>query len=384
MSFIIQDLSSDKGEVKNARRIGATQPLITADGMLIGDGDGNVRAAGKDDFVLLGDPYIGVDLTQKYSMEIGLYSDEWAWIKARIQSGNFAGIHVADYIPVVANGDTYKARIMGINTYKEYGDIVVGNHIDWIFDELWPGSRAVNLINNNNGLIPVESVIADGTSTTFVLEKEMNSISKIEMNNAELSGWTYDESTYTITFETAPASGTMTVTGTGTEFPWLASDAYHFVNSLSGQVASADNGVKHVDYTQSGIYYYFPQKLKDVIIPKRFYAPKRYSTSGVLSSTNDAGFTDLGNVWFLSETEVYGQSIRSTSNYDSSGSVQYPYFSYSMNRVKKQGANRRGYWLMAPANGSSASWCCVTSSGFAISYVSSYAYMYYHVCFRVA
>ena len=38
--------------------------------------------------------YEGVDLTQKFASEIANYSDEWAWIKARIQAGNFKGIYV--------------------------------------------------------------------------------------------------------------------------------------------------------------------------------------------------------------------------------------------------------------------------------------------------
>ena len=45
MSFIIQNLSSDKGEVQAARKIGATQPLIMVDGLLRGDGEGGVSQA---------------------------------------------------------------------------------------------------------------------------------------------------------------------------------------------------------------------------------------------------------------------------------------------------------------------------------------------------
>ena len=64
--------------------------------------------------------YEGVDLTQKFTSEIANYSDEWAWIKARIQAGNFKGIYVCDYIPITcSNGYVLNAQVAGINTYKE-------------------------------------------------------------------------------------------------------------------------------------------------------------------------------------------------------------------------------------------------------------------------
>ena len=42
--------------------------------------------------------YDGVDLSIKFAEEIKKYSDIWQWIKARIKAGNFAGIHVNDFI----------------------------------------------------------------------------------------------------------------------------------------------------------------------------------------------------------------------------------------------------------------------------------------------
>ena len=65
--------------------------------------------------------YPGLDLTEKFADEIAAApynGDEWAWIKGRCTSGNFSGIHVRDYIPVTANSNNFKARIIGINTYK--------------------------------------------------------------------------------------------------------------------------------------------------------------------------------------------------------------------------------------------------------------------------
>lgn len=332
--------------------------------------------------------YPGVDLTVKFADEIANYTDEWAWVHARTQTGNYAGININDYIPVVANGNTYKARVMGINTYTGYGDTEVGNHIDWIFEELWPTRKPINQANYNNGLIPKEDVSADGTETTFVLTKEMNDVAKIEVGDSELSGWTYDASTYTVTFETAPAAGMLTVTGTGTEYPWLACDAYHFANSLAGQVpngTTVNPPVKHVDYTQGGIYYYLPQKLKNVIIQKRMYLPKRYSATGVLNNSNSSDWADIGYIWFPTECEVYGQGVWANTAYDMMGSaLQYPYFAGGMNRVKKRSGSRDPWWPLSVYSGASSSWCIVSYPGNANHTGASNTSVAAPVCFRTA
>lgn len=367
------------------------QSKVTASGILKGDGNGGISAAvaGTDySNIMPGDPYPGVDLTEQFAAEIANYTDEWAWIKARIQAGNFSGIHVGDYIPVMANSNTFKARIMGINTYKGYGDTghEVGNHIDWIFEELWPTVKSVNPANYNNGLIPKEDVVANGTDTSFVLTKEMNGVAKIEKGGSELSGWSYDPSTYTITFTEAPAAGTMTVTGTGTEFPWLASDAYHFVNSLAGQVPNGTTlnpPVKHVDYTHDGIYYHLPQELKDVIIQKRAYLPKRYSATGVLSNPNAGGWADIGYIWFPTEVEVYGCGVWGNTGYEKMGSaLQYHYFMGNMNRAKKHSGSRDHWWMLSAYSGNSSYWCYVASYGHATGYHVSNTSVALPVCFR--
>lgn len=333
--------------------------------------------------------YEGVDITVKFASEIANYTDEWAWIKSRIQAGNYAGINVGDYIPVTANGNNFKARILGINTYTGYGDTghEVGNHIDWMFEELWLTVRPVNLANYNNGLIPKEDIVTDGIANIFVLTKEMNAVSKIELNGTELSNnWEYYPQTYTIEFDFPPAAGTMTVTGTGTEYPWLASDAYHFANSLAGQVPNGTGlnpAVTHVDYTQGGIYYYLPQKLKDVIIQKRIFLPKRYSATGILNNPNAGGFADIGYIWFPTECEVAGQGVWANTAYDMMGSaLQYPYFAGNMNRLKERNGSRANWWLLSQQAGLSTGWCLVGSYGYTTVNSTSYASVSSPVCFR--
>ena len=352
----------------------------------------NAGALGQRDLlgVDIDNTYPGLDLTVKFATEIAASpynGDEWAWITARKTAGNFSGIHVKDYIPVTTtNSKTFKARIMGINTYKGYGDPTVGSHIDWCFEELWPDRHVINPFNYNNGLIPVENVTADGSTTTFTLTKEMNSVNTITEGGTGLSGWSYDANTFTITFEEAPAAGTLIVTGTGTEYPWLASDAYHWANSLSGQIPNGTGlnpAVKHVDYTQGGIYYYLPQKLKNVIIEKRMLLPKRYSATGVLSNPNSWGWENIGKIWFPTECEVYGQGVWANNGYEMGGSaLQYPLFAGNMNRVKYRNGSRDYWWLLSDASGGTTLWCAVSNCGHAHTSNTSSTYVAAPVCFR--
>lgn len=98
--------------------------------------------------------YEGVDLTVKFADEIANYTDEWAWIQARLDAHNVSGLRVADYIPIKVGTETHKARIAGINTYLNTGDS--GNevkwHIDWITEDCYGGATVQwNTSNNNNG-----------------------------------------------------------------------------------------------------------------------------------------------------------------------------------------------------------------------------------------
>ena len=336
--------------------------------------------------------YSGVDLTVKFADEIAAVpynGNECAWIKAREQSGNYAGINVGDYIPLTTtNGYTFRNRIMGIDTYIGYGDEghVVGHHIDWNFDELWPTKHAVNPVNYNNGIIPIEDVTADGTATTFVLTNEMDNVDKIEAGGSALSGWTYDPATYTITFESAPAAGTLTVTGTGSEHPYLSCDAYLFMNSLAGQVPNENTTnptVKHVDYTEDGIYHYLPQKWQDIIVPKRYYAPKRYNAENRLSTNNAAGWCDLGNIWPLAECELFGMTIQSDNIYDKvAGPCHYPLFQSTAKRAKTDGNSTRYYMLLNAKDGAYTTWILCAPTGVSGYHNASYANIFLSVCFR--
>jgi hypothetical protein len=273
--------------------------------------------------------YEGVDLAEKFAEEIANYSDTWAWIRARIQAGNYTDIHVGDYIPfVTTNSVSLKAQIAGIDTYTGYGDTAVGHHVDFICEELWPTTRGFNKVNFNNGI------------------------------------------------------------SSDVPYPWLASDLYHFVNSLSGTVPSSavvggGDGAA-VNYTANGIYYYLPNALKAVIIQKRMMLPKRYSGSGVLSSDNGSGWANAGYLWLPTEWEVYGAPVWGNAGYGAVGTaVQYPLFAHGMRRMKKRNGSPSYWWLLSAYAGYSTLFASVSRYGTADANSTSYAGNTVPVCFRV-
>ena len=128
------------------------------DYLLIHDGNG-VKKISKENFMseaeialaIICGTYDGVDLTVKFADEIANYPDEWAWIQARLDSGDLSGLHIHDYIPINAMGERHEAQIAGINTYKGCCDTQVKTHIDWITRDCLSQTVQWNTSNINNG-----------------------------------------------------------------------------------------------------------------------------------------------------------------------------------------------------------------------------------------
>ena len=272
--------------------------------------------------------YVGQDLTVKFADEIKGYSDEWAWAKARKNAGNYAGMHVGDYIPITcSNGYVLKAQIAGINTYTGYGDQQVGNHIDFICKELWNDPHAMNKVNYNNG-------------------------------NAN-----------------SPS-------------PFFASDLNYWLNSMSGTVpnnTSDPSVTTEVDYTTDGVLYYLPDKLKNQIITKRIQLPSRYTAGSVLTADKSWAWQSTGKLWIPSEVEVYGAPCWGNSGYGAGGFVQYPLFAYNMNRVKLRCASKYRYtwWLLSAGGGNSTHFASVANIGCCNSNSATYTDIAAPVCFRI-
>lgn len=271
--------------------------------------------------------YEGVDLTQLFADEISAYTSPWAWISARIKAKNFSQIHVGDYIPVVVNGATYKAQVAGIDTYFNTTDKAVPHHIDFITKELYSPTFKMNLVNFNNGV------------------------------SAEAM------------------------------HPWLTCNGYAFLNSLAMQVPNSTSNnpaLTDVDYTAGGAYFYLPEELKKVIIPKRVYLPYRYSASEKQNDDNGGAWQDIGKLWLPSEFEVCGASVWGGKTYPAMFGTQYPIFANSMAHVKATPNGSRGtWWTMTATSGHSTYFVYVNINGYMYNLTASSDFRA-PLCFRIA
>lgn len=289
--------------------------------------------------------YEGIDLTEKFADEIKDYPNVWEWIKARIKDGNYSGLHVADYIPFdtidpLDHSDTvtFHARIAGINTYKQYGSGSfadrIDNHIDFITKELWGAPLQMNLVNMNNG--------------------------------TSAQKWN----------------------------PWIASNGYLYVNSLAGQVANSvakPFEMVDVDYTTDGIYYYLPEDLKNVIIPKKLYVVNRWDTDKLLDE-NVIGMADcisIGNLWLPDGFEIFGTSLCSAApNEWDILSVQYPLFAHNMRRLFTYSKPYYDWVLghcatISPANNSTVEFMSANRQGVNLIFNPTKKDVYAPICFRI-
>lgn len=264
----------------------------------------------------------GVNLEEKFADEIANYSDKYAWLKARKTSGDYTGINIGDYfyVPITAGavGDktiaaqTFKVRIVGLNTYKGCGDTTIGNMIYCISDEVMNTPLVWNPQNNNNG-----------TST---------------QSN-----------------------------------PWLSSAIYAYLNGVNNYSTSAYNKVAHgVNASGKGLIHRLPLELQNVLVTKRNLLDQRYSASGLLTGGTNWAWGDMGKLWLPNEIEVYGCGIRSnlcqTSGFwfpEAGLSIQFPWFANNCNhRCKKDGNGARRYWwLSSTASSYSAGACYVLDWG---------------------
>ena len=340
--------------------------------------EADIKGCGDDRY------YPGVDLTQKFAAEISSYSDPWAWIRARIQAGNFSKLHVGDYIPVTcSNNATFNARIAGINTYKGYGDTAVGNHIDFISASLWSTTFPMNKKNFNNGLSATENLTGDGTTTEFTLAKHFPSVTEVKIGGTATTAYTYDAANYKITFTTAPENdAAIVVTCSLRLHPWLVSNGYYFLNSLAGEVPNGTGNnpdMEAVDYTEGGVYYYLPAALKAVIVEKRMYLAQRYSDTAIQSEDTGGGWQNIGKLWLPTEFEIAGAKIGNDSRFSAMGSVQYPLFANNMNRM----IGRNHWWTISAMGASSALFVIVNNSGYMTNGGASSA-LRGPVCFRIS
>lgn len=280
--------------------------------------------------------YDGKNLETAFADEIAASpynGDVWAWLKGRLTAQNIDGIFVKDYINVTclnnsSNEVTLKMQVADINHDLGYMDTeLTAWHIDFISSEGWPEYHVWNKTNYNNGI------------------------------SAE-------------------------------KHPWLASDLYYFLNSLSGSVpngTSADPATTAVDYTSTGVYDKLPSALKSVIIERRNWEPERYTSGSLLTSDNSASWTNLGKLWIPNEIEFYDNVVWGTrSGYNFGTSHLFPIFADGKMRIVRINGNRAYGWIRTSSAVDATAISCAYINSRADTTRASNSAVAALVCFRVS
>ncbi len=105
-----------------------------------------------------------------------------------------------------------------------------------------------------------------------------------------------------------------------------------------------------------------PEGLTKYLLTQRVLLEERYSASGSLTDSNGWSWADIGKVWSLSETEVYGQCVWGTKGYSVGFDCQFDLFKDTAHRLN---GTRYAWWLRSVMGGSSSGVCSVDSPGHA-------------------
>lgn len=96
---------------------------------------------------LISGKYAGRSLVEMFASEIVEYDDEWQWLQARVQAGEYSGMLPFDYIPVtLTSGFNLLYEIGHIDPYTGAGNTEAGHHVAMVPKVVVPvsGTYAVN------------------------------------------------------------------------------------------------------------------------------------------------------------------------------------------------------------------------------------------------
>lgn len=302
----------------------------------------------------------GVNLTDKYTI------DE---LSAKVQSGDFSGLHIGDYI-------TKKVKV-GANTEREEDFVIAG------FD-YWYGIGDIG-----NGL----------TTHHLVLLPKNGFYETMKMNDTNTTAGGYYGSQAHGIVSTAYTAGTGgALTNVAADYvTFLESDlgtedgTYTFTRNASGKW-EYDSTEVGANLTTYGISYSGTPVEGDTIavtFAKGYLEPYReaiYAAFGKshvlsyrkhLSTSTSAGKWATCRVELMNESMVYGQVVRAGSVMDEiCAPTILPYFAMCPNeRVahRGKGGSRNSAWLSSVSSGSY--FCNVNYTGHAYNYYASYAYV---------
>lgn len=265
--------------------------------------------------------------------EITSAGNIWDWLVARRTAGNFENINCHDKVQFdisagtitdVGNSSGYTgsytytvpaqtltAEIVGINTYKGYGDggHEVGNHIDF---------RCTARVNVSPNVIWQRSNNNNGTS---------------ENQN-----------------------------------PYMSSVVRAFLNGINNYSTNAYNSVAHgADFSSGGLFQLCPDKMKSACRTKRLYVGTRYNATQLLTQDTAGAWVDLDKFFLFFERELFGCAINSASKdsfgCDRSTMGTHPYPALQDNAGSLKTAGRVFSWGASVASGSSERACLLGIDG---------------------
>lgn len=117
----------------------------------------------------------------------------------------------------------------------------------------------------------------------------------------------------------------------------------------------------------------FPSTMRAHMGNRRNLLETRYAANSTLTDSTNWAWNDLGRLWPLSETEVYGCPRRGSS-WSGAADTQWPIFKRTKDRIRRDADGARRYWwLLSVVAGSSTSCCNVNSPGSASNHNASYS-----------
>ena len=159
-------------------------------------------------------------------------------------------------------------------------------------------------------------------------------------------------------------------------YPTVVNSSYVQWNTTATNQGSADD--KH-PYTISNLKAWetafeacLPTALSNYLLTQRVLLEERYSASGSLADSNGWSWANIGKVWSLSETEVYGQCVWGTKGYSVGFDCQFDLFHDTAHRINN---NRNTWWLRSARSGSASGVCNVSYSGGAVDYSAAYTWV---------
>ena len=116
-----------------------------------------------------------------------------------------------------------------------------------------------------------------------------------------------------------------------------------------------------------------PEGLSKYLLVQRVLTELRYSSSGAITDSTGWDWNDIGKVFSLSETEVYGQCVWGTKGWSVGVDCQWDYFRDSAHRQGDYDDETRVvWWLRSVHGGSSSGVCYVGANGHAGYYAAAY------------